>query len=813
MINKPRFNSGSGFPNQFVPDQEKDTYEYGLRVGLAIESEWFSRDYGSSMYGEIRSEFLNRRLYARGEQPVEKYKNELAVNGDLSYLNLDWTPVPIIPKFVDVVVNGISNRLLDVKVEAIDDISIYQRELDKQEIEKDMVGREILSDIKKTTGVDAFNFPEDQLPETDEELALYMKLNYKQGIEVAEETAIKAILKLNDYDELKRRIDEDNVVLGISALKHSFDVHDGIKIEYVDPVNFVYSPTEDPNFRDCYYFGEVKSVHATEIKKINPDLSQEEIEQITKLASRFDGYRSTQNLQSTSGLDKANVSLLYFCYKTDREIVYKVKKNENGGEKPLKKDSSFNPPEEQQERFERVSRRIDVWYEGVLVLGTNHLLQWELMSNMVRPKSAFQKTIPPYIVSAIKMSKGNIDSLVKRMIPFADQIQLTHLKLQQVVSKMIPDGVFIDADGLNSVDLGNGASYNPSEALSMYFQTGSVIGRSYTEDGDFNNARVPIQELTSSGSNAKISSLINMYNYQLNMIRAVTGINEARDGSSPDQYALVGVQKLAALNSNTATRHVVLSGIFMTQKLAEALSCRISDILQYSDFAMDFAKMIGGKNFEIIRDVATLHLHDFGIFIEIEPDEEQRQLLEQNIQQSIQSGQIGLEDAIDIRSINNVTLANSMLKIRKNKKEKLDLEKQEKAIQMQTQANQQSAQSASQSRMQEEQFKNQASAQLEQMRAELEMQKMQAKKQIDMELLQMKHQFDMQLKQLESQVYQGREQFKEDRKDQRTKKQATQQSKMIEQRKLDLPATDFEKAQGGSDLMQNIQAMMGQGNM
>lgn len=813
MINKPRFNSGSGFPNQFVPDQEKDTYEYGLRVGLAIESEWFSRDYGSSMYGEIRSEFLNRRLYARGEQPVEKYKNELAVNGDLSYLNLDWTPVPIIPKFVDVVVNGISNRLLDVKVQAVDDISSYKREMDKREMEADMVARPVLSKIKQETGVDAFNFPEDQLPETDEELALYMKLNYKQGVEVAEETAIKTILELNDYDELKRRIDEDNVVLGISALKHSFDVHDGIKIEYVDPVNFVYSQTEDPNFRDCYYFGEVKSVHATEIKKINPNLTQEEIEQITKLASRFDGYRSTQNLQSTSGLDKANVSLLYFCYKTDREVVYKVKKNENGGEKPLKKDSSFNPPKSQQARFERVSRRIDVWYEGVLVLGTNHLLQWELMTNMVRPKSAFQKTIPPYIVSAIKMSKGNIDSLVKRMIPFADQIQLTHLKLQQVVSKMIPDGVFIDADGLNSVDLGNGASYNPSEALSMYFQTGSVIGRSYTEDGDFNNARVPIQELTSSGSNAKISSLINMYNYQLNMIRAVTGINEARDGSSPDQYALVGVQKLAALNSNTATRHVVLSGIFMTQKLAEALSYRISDILEYSDFSMDFAKMIGKNNFDVIKDIMTLHLHDFGIFIEIEPDEEQRQLLEQNIQQSIQSGQIGLEDAIDIRSINNITLANSMLKIRKNKKEKLDLEKQQKTIQMQTQANQQSAQSASQSRMQEEQFKNQASAQLEQMRAQLEMQKMQAKKEIDAELLQMKHQFDMELKQMESQVFQSREAYKEDRKDERTKKQATQQSTMIEQRQKDLPPTNFEGADDTGSLMQNIQAMMGQRNM
>ena len=513
MINKPKFISGSGFPNQFVSDIEKDTYEYGLRVGHAIESEWFARDHGSSIYGEIRSEYLTRRLYARGQQPVDKYKNELAVNGDLSYLNLDWTPVPIIPKFVDVVVNGISNRMLDVKVEAVDDLSSMKREAFKMDMMSDMIGRPALSMIKQNTGVDVFKFPEDEIPESEEELGLYMKLKYKQGVEVAEEAAIKTILELNEYDELKRRIDEDNVVLGISALKHSFDPHHGVRLEYVDPVNFVYSPTEDPNFRDCYYFGEVKSVHVTEIKKINPNLTQEEIEEISKLASRFDGYRSTQNLQSQSGLDKSNVSLLYFCYKTDREVVYKVKQNQNGGEKPLKKDGNFNPPKTEQARFKRVARRIDVWYEGVLVLGTNHLLKWGVMSNMVRPKSAFQKALPPYVVSAIKMSKGNVDSLVKRMIPFADQIQLTHLKLQQVVAKMIPDGVFIDADGLNSVDLGNGASYNPSEALSMYFQTGSVIGRSYTEDGDFNNARVPIQELTSSGSNAKIASLINMYNY------------------------------------------------------------------------------------------------------------------------------------------------------------------------------------------------------------------------------------------------------------------------------------------------------------
>lgn len=813
MINKPKFNSGSGFPNQFVPDNEKDTDEYGLRVGQAIESEWFSRDYGSSLYGEVRSEFLKRRLYARGEQPVEKYKNELAVNGDLSYLNLDWTPVPIIPKFVDVVVNGITNRLLDVKVEATDDLSAVRRDYFKKEITSDMIARPILSEIKNTTGVDVFNFPEDELPESEEELSLYMKLRYKQGIEVAEETAINTILELNNYDEIKRRVDEDNVVLGISAVKHSFDPHDGVKIEYVDPVNFVYSPTEDPYFNDCYYFGEVKSVHSTELKKINPNLSQEELEDIAKLASRFDGYRSTQNLTSQSGLDKSNVSLLYFCYKTDKEVVYKVKDNNNGGQKAIKKDGSFNPPEEEQERFKKVSRRIDVWYEGVLVLGTNQLLKWEVMSNMVRPKSAFQRALPPYIVSAIKLSKGNIDSLVKRMIPFADQIQLTHLKLQQVVAKMIPDGVFIDADGLNSVDLGNGASYNPSEALSMYFQTGSVIGRSYTEDGDFNNARVPIQELTSSGSNAKIASLINMYNYQLNMIRAVTGINEARDGSNPDQYALVGIQKLAALNSNTATRHIVTSGITVTRKLAEALSYRISDILQYSDFSEDFAKMIGKNNFEIIDEVMSLHLHDFGIFIEIEPDEEEKQKLEQNIQQSIQSGQIGLEDAIDIRSINNATLANSLLKIRKMKREKREMEKQQKAIEMQTQSNMQSSQAASQSRMQEEQIKMQSSTQMEQMKAQLELQRMQAQMQIDSEILKMKHQFEMQLKQMEADMYKGREEYKEDRKDKRTDKQATQQSKLIKQRKENTPPVDFEQEDASNQILSNIQSLMGGENV
>ena len=801
---RPKFNSGGGFPDQFASDEEKKSTEYGLLVGQAISSEWFSKDGGGSLHGEQRAEFIKRRLYARGAQPVEKYKNELAVNGDISYLNLDWTPVPIIPKYVDVVVNGIGSRLQSVKVESIDDVSAMKRQLHKNQMEADMLGKEMLTNLKDKTGIDAFNFNQEDVPDSEEELSLYMSLKYKDKIEVAEEIAIETILNINNYDETKRRVDEDNVVLGVSCVKHSFDIHDGVRIEYVDPENWIYSPTEDPYFKDCYYFGEVKSVHVSELKKINPGLSQEEIKTISKLSSKYNGYGDYRGSGVRNSLDDGLITLLYFSYKTDSNIVYKVKTKENGGQKPIEKDDSFNPPESEDMRFIKMSRRIDVWYEGVMVLGTDTLLKWDLMTNMVRPKSAFQKAIPPYLASAIKLSKGNIDSLVKRMIPFADQIQLTHLKLQQVVSKMIPDGVFIDADGLNSVDLGNGASYNPAEALSMYFQTGSVVGRSYTEDGEFNNARVPIQELTSSGSNAKIASLINMYNYQLNMIRAVTGINEARDGTTPDKYSLVGIQKLAANNSNTATRHIIESGLYITKRVAQSASYRISDILMYSDFAEDFAKMIGKNNLEIITEIMGLHLHDFSVFIEIEPDSEEKAILEQNIQQAINAKLMDVDDGIDVRAIKNTTLANTLLKVKKAKRQKENQKISQANIDYQTQANIKSSESASQGRIKEEQLKTQMMSEIEKVKSQFELQKMNLNKDIQKEILQLKHQFDLELREIDSKGQRDNEKYREDRKDDRTDKQATQQGELIYQRKKGTPPKNFSKNSEEEDIIDNI---------
>lgn len=794
------------FPNELASDAEKASEEYGLMVGRAIESEWFRKEGGQSRFYNNRDTYHKLRQYAMGEQSVRKYKNELAVNGDISYLNLDWTPVPIIPKFVDIVVNGISNRLFDVKADAVDPVSSNKKAIYKNRIQTEMRNKEDFEEIGSLLGQNMFSTQPDMLPENDDELDLHMRIDYKDDIEIAEEKAIETVLKYNNYELTKRRVDEDATTLGISAVKHSFNTHEGIRVEYVDPADLVYSPTEDPYFEDCFYFGEVKNVNITEIKKINPSLTKSEIDEIGKASSKFDAYQGTRGGYQTDNFDYNTATLLYFCYKTDKNIVYKKKKNAYGGEKVLKKDDQFNPPKTEQARFEKLSKRIDVWYEGVLVLGTNKLLKWEVMKNMVRPKSSIQKVYAPFIVSAPKMYRGQIDSLVKRMVPFADQIQLLHLKLQQVAAKMIPDGVFIDIDGLSSINLGNGNSYSPQEALNLYFQTGSVIGRSYTEEGEFNNGKVPIQELTSSGANAKISSLVNMYNYNLNLLRGVTGLNEARDGSTPDPNALVGVQKLAALNSNTATRHILKSGVFTTQRIAECIGYRISDILEYSSMKEDFVKNIGRSSVDVLEEIKELHLHDFGIYIELHPDEEEKQILEQNIQTSLSAGKIDIDDAIDIRGIKNVKIASQLLKVRKRRKEKLDNKRQQENIALQAEANQQASLTAEQGKQQTALAKMEAEAKIKQLEAELEMKKMEQEFFYKSKLIELQKGIDSQMRSNEIQLQMDKDKFKEDRKDKRTEKQASQQSKLIQQRKQDLDPIDFD---GQDTLGSGMQGIVG----
>lgn len=791
----------AGFPNQFVSDKEKASYEYGLQICQSVQYEWFRRDSGTCKFYNQWGEFHRLRLYARGEQSVAKYKNELSVDGDLSHLNLDWTPIPIIPKFVDIVVNGMSDRLFRVKAYAQDAVSAERRSKYQDMIETDMVSKDILNQIKDSFGVDAFDTNSDQLPQDSEELNLFMQINYKPAIEIAEETAINTILEDNRYSDIRSRVDYDLAVLGKGMVKHQFLPGSGVQIDYVDPANVVHSYTEDPHFRDCFYWGEIKTVAITELLKIDPTLTNEQLEEISKYSQSWYNYYNNAQFYQNSLFSRDSATLLYVNYKTTKKFVYKKKILDTGGVRIIQKDDTFNPPDEMMEdgKFEKIEKTIDVWYDGIMVMGTNIMLKWELSKNMVRPKSSSQHALPNYIASAPRMYKGNIESLVRRMIPFADLIQVTHLKLQQVISKVVPDGVFIDADGLNEVDLGNGAAYNPEDALRLYFQTGSVIGRSYTQDGEFNNARIPIQELNSNSGQGKIASLIGSYNHYLSMIRDVTGLNEARDGSMPDPNSLVGLQKLAAANSNTATRHILDGSLSITKELSEAISYRVADILEYSDFAETFAMQIGKYNVSLLEEIKEMYIYDFGIFIEMSPDEEEKAKLEQNIQVALSRDAITLEDAIDIREINNIKLANQLLKLKRRKKQEQDQQNAMQSQQMQAQINAQSQQMAAQNALQQIQAETQSKMQIKQAEIGYEIEKMKSEAQLKMELMNIEYQMNMQLKGVEAQAITSKDEMKEKAKDNRILKQATTQSKLIEQRKNNLPPVDFESSEDSLD--------------
>ena len=746
------YRNTNNFPSQVVPDIEKISYDYGLKVAQAIESEWFDRNEDGNIRGNGRfysnkNNFHNLRLYARGEQSVQKYKNELSINGDLSYLNLDWKPVPVVPKFVDIVVNGMAERNYDIKVFSQDPYGVAKRTEYMESVLRDMKMKEFDAVAKQQLNMDfAENDPE-TLPETEEELELHMQLTYKQATELAEEQAINVLLQGNDYELTKKRLYYDLTVLGMAAVKTNFTNSEGVTIDYVDPDRIVHSYTESPYFDDIYYVGEVKTIPINELVKQFPHLNQEDLEEI----QQYNNSRTYEYNKGRRDQDINQVEVLYFNWKTYMNEVYKLKETSTGGEKAIEKDDTFNPPTDMQGGFAKLSRQIEVLYEGAMIIGSDKLLKWEMAENMIRPKSDMSKVKMNYSIVAPRMYQGRIESIVSRITGFADMIQLTHLKLQQVMARMVPDGVYLDADGLAEIDLGNGTNYNPQEALNMFFQTGSIIGRSFTADGDPNPGKVPIQEISNGkGAGAKMQTLIANYNYYMQMIRDVTGLNEARDGSTPDRNALVGVQKLAAANSNTATRHILQAGLFLTADVAEQISLRISDIIEYSPTRDAFLQQIGVHNVATLEEMADLHLYDFGIFIELAPDEEERQLLENNIQMALAQKIIRLSDAIDIRATKNVKLANELLKIKEKKKMQQEQAMQQQNIQAQQQAQQQTAQAQAQAEMQKQQAITQSQIQLEEAKAGFKSNNLRQEADIKKELMEAEYQYNMKLRTLEA---------------------------------------------------------------
>ena len=738
-----------GFPDQAASDKEKASDVYGNQVANYIIAEAFYESSGLANFYDVRTEMESNRLYARGAQSITKYKRELAVDGDLSYLNLDWEPVPVIPKFRDLIVNGITDRVFDITAQSQDKTSVLKKKRDYDILKAEMDNKKELMAMQQQSGVTVFENDPDSLPANDDELQVYTQINYKQRVEIAAETAVNHILEMNSYDEIRRRTNIDLTEIGKAVVKHNYHPQKGVSIEYVDPADVIHSYSEDPNYKDVYYVGEIKRVNINDLIMMFPDMPADKIRRIRQSsASHYDQFGIFYDQIQTGRDDEREANmceLLFFSWKTTKRDIHKIRENRKGGETAVKRDESFEGPKTLDAKFKKSERVEEVIYEGIKVVngGDDMLLSWGLQKNMVRPKSSNTEVMLPYIMVAPNMHKGILDSMVKRITKYADMIQLTYLKIQQVLQKVVPPGVYMDADGLAEIDLGNGTAYNPREALNMFFQTGSIIGRSMTSEGERNPGAVPIQELPGSQGH-QLTVLLQTQQYWYDQIRMATGINEARDASDPDPRALVGVQKMLAANSNVCTRHILDGGLMLTKKVAEASILRMQDVLEYHPLAESFKTAIGKANVLAIGALDGMHLNDFGVGLELEPDEEEKQFLEANLQQALANQQIHMDDAIDVRQIKNLKLANQVLKVRRKKKYEEDMQMQQQQAKAQSEGAVQAAQASEKAKQQTVQMQIQADMQKLQMEHQLGIQKMQAEKQAEMEILTLKAQLENQ---------------------------------------------------------------------
>jgi len=793
----------SSFPSQNTPFDIQMTSEYGLKVGQSIQAEWFHRAARTCKFYEQRDEIHRRRLYGMGMQGVGRYKEYFAVNGDMSYLNLNWKIVPVIPKYVDILSNGLFQRDFSIKAVSVDPTSVEEKVNKRNSLETDMLAKDFIVNVKEKMGMDIGSVPIEQIPESKEEIDVKMEMEYKPDIEMAQELAVQTVFNENNYDYLVRsRVERDIIEAGIGVVKHGYNPSNGIEVSYVDPMNFIYSYTEDPYFQDCFYFGEYKNVNLSEIYRQYPNLTGEQRERLENVSSTWNNYYDMNfSTENNDGMD-GKLGVLYFNFKTSREKIWKKKKSTKGGVKVIAKTNDFVYKGTGDADFEKLTKIEEVWFEGVMILGTNILLDWKVCENMIRNKSNTRKAIPNYHCVAPKMYKGIIDSTVNRIIPFADDIQMSWMKLQQIKQRIVPDGQYIDVEGIAGINLGNGQEYGIEDALNMYFQTGSVIGRGTGYGGEFNQSKVPIQEIRHSSGADKISSLYNSIQISLDMISKAIGVNEAVDGSNPDKNSLVGIQKMAAYSSNVATRHLLQSSMFLTKEIAKSISLRISDVLQFSKTKDDLVRKISVSNVSSLEKVSNLYLHDFAIDIELVPDEEERAKLEGDISLEIQQGTLGVEDKFAILNIKNTKLAYKYLSVIKRKRIKERQEQKQAEIQAQTQSNVQSTQAASQSKAQLIQLESQGKMQLEQMMNDMSIQKLSAEVMAKKELMELEFNYNMQLKGIEVNNTRSKEMEKEDRKDRRTELQATQQSKILEQRKKDLPSINFESS--GNDVLGGV---------
>ena len=803
----------STFPDPLASHEVKVNKGYGLQYAKAIYGQWGSAEYEGSLYGKRWKEFEISRDCANGTQNTSIYKQILTSldpnNGDGSLVNLDWTPVPIVPKFVKIVVNKILSSKFYPNVEAVDPLSRSEKDYEKNKMKVFIENKDVLKEAKETglrTEVDP-----DALPDTAEETEIFLETNIKTAAEVAAQIGINLTLSWNDFDErVFRRNVEDLVTCGMAVTKRSNDPNYGIVEEYVDPAYFVHSFTDDPTFSDIIYAGHTKRMSIAELKRIAGDeFTEEQYETMARTvmnrfgndSGRFMDQRYDVGMERYYyGYDEYTIDVMEFEFISVDNIIFEKKESRFGNVGFYYKGHKYSAPQQSVYDREAVYMQNQTLYGGKFIIGTDYLFDYGVKKNIPKNVHDLSRTKMSYSVMATNIRRMIPKSMVSGIIGFADQLQLSHLKIQQAIAKAKPDGLIVDIEGLENVQLGRGGELQPLDIQDIYEQTGIFYYRSKNADGSFQNP--PIRPLDNSIRN--INELITLYNHYLRMIRDATGINEVMDGTSPKGDQLVGVRQQQLSAANNALYDITNASVVLYRKICEDIVKCLQILPPKSILYKAYETAIGRENMAVLSSFSNLPMYNFGVRVVADMNEVDRMYLEQNIQASIAQGELDIEDAIAIRQLRDIDQAERLLIVRRKKRMKMRQEMAQQNSQFQAQANAQVAQVTSQGKMQEEQMKAQLEAQKIQLEGQVKAQMLQLEYQLKMQLAQLQGQFGIAEQQIESGVRQSADQESEDRKDQRIKEQAVAQSKLIAQRKGERPELKKEDLEGQEDIVNLI---------
>jgi hypothetical protein len=710
-----------GFPSPLLPDSTKNSPEYGLKLMRTAYGQWIN-GYGGYSQKQRQTRFDYNKAYAQGMQPMQEFLDYLDINGQQPYSNIDFTPLPIAIPLLQRIKDRFNQRIEKIRCNSIDPVSISKKNKAKMDAKFRMEFKDQIAQIEQQSGIQLED-PDAFTPEDTEELDVHFGFTYKQREEVMMEQGIDLVLYDNQWTEIKNAILDDLLIYGFSGTKTNIDNNGRIKIRRINPYNLVVSYSERSDMNDLEWVGEVFYMSITDVRQQYPGkISEEELFNLSKsMVGKFNNPASftfTWNYQYANAIarpyDAFKVPVLQLSLKTLYNITYE-KNEDRFGKTILDKTTKVKDGKDYVK-----SKPFYVEYEGAWICDTNYLLHWGIANNMAKPNDNLQECILPYTIYMYNNNRMTNKPVIETIIPSIKQMQLAHLQIQKIVSQAAPDGYTVDIAGMADVDLGNGkGALQPMELIRIYKQTGVIFYKGQVDDTE-GNSRPPITPLNVPFT-AKLESFINLYNFELNKLERMLGSNSLDQGVISNQAVGKGVLDSARQIGENSINYVYNSYLNILERTAKLTQMRLWDILVFGKKGYEGYKYaLGSDRVDYIRLEAEDEFEktNFDVKIEATIDDNAKQMLENNIQQALAQQTIELEDAIQIRLLDNPKAANYYLVSAQKKRRKLRMEEAKSNSEMQMQQAVQAAQAKSQGELQLEQAK--AQFKLQQYEEELE---------------------------------------------------------------------------------------------